>query len=845
VSGPRPVSQPVAGGAGGSSWGLVYEDFAPSEEGRRESLCTVGNGYFATRGAAPEASADDVHYPGTYVAGCYNRLESTIDVGTVEDESMVNVPNWLALDFRLENGPWFDMRSARILDYRLELDMRRAVLERQLRFRDGQGRITRVEQRRFVHLVKVHLAGLETTFTAENWSGVLEVRAALDGQVRNSGVERYRPLADDHLRPFEAMAVDGQTVALQVETAQSRVRIAQAARTRVLVAGQPLEVGRQTIIEDRYAGQLLRLELRRGQPVQVEKVVSLYTSRDRAISEAGLESRTAIDRAGSLAELLAAHVRAWDHLWQRFYLALDGDREAQRVLNLHVFHLLQTVSPNTIELDVGVPARGLHGEAYKGHIFWDELFIFPYLTLHMPELTRSLLGYRYRRLREARWAARLAGYRGAMFPWQSGSNGREETDRFFLNPRSGRWIADHTHLQRHVGAAIAYNAWKYYQVTGDVEFLDSFGAELIIDIARFWASLARFNDELGRYEICGVMGPDEFHDRYPDRAEAGLDNNSYTNLMAVWTICRALDCISLLTPDRWAEMADRLDITEDEVERMADVSRRMRVVFHDGVISQFEGYERLEEFDWDGYRQRYGNIQRLDLILEAERRSPNQYRLSKQADVLTLFYLLSAEELGDLFERLGYDFNPRLIPATIDYYLARSSEGSTLSRVVNAWVLSRSDRAHSWRWFKEALLSDIADIQDGTTPEGIHLGAMAGTVDIIQRCYTGLDVHGNVLWLNPRLPAELGSLDLHLQYRTELLHVEITSALLRVQLDPAARKSVRVGLIERVVELEPGIALSVRIGPEPPTSARRYEIRPARRRTSRRRPAAQATDVRE
>ncbi|HUG48824.1 MAG TPA: glycosyl hydrolase family 65 protein [Candidatus Limnocylindria bacterium] len=825
----RPAIVAPGGGDGGSSWRLTYDSFVPSEEGRRESLCTVGNGYFATRGAAPEARADDVHYPGTYVAGCYNRLESTIVVGMVEDESMVNLPNWLVLDFRIEDGPWFDLRSTHILDYRLELDMRRAVLERQVRWRDEQGRITRVEQRRFVHLVEVHLAGLETTFTAENWSGTIEVSTALDGRVRNSGVERDRPLADDHLLPVEATAVDEDTIALQVDTSQSRVRIAQTARTRVLTAGRLLEVGRQTIIEDRYAGQLLRLEVSQGQPIQVEKVVVLYTSRDRAISEAGLESRTAIERAGSLAELLATHVRAWDHLWQRFYLALDGDREAQRVLNLHVFHLLQTVSPNTIELDVGVPARGLHGEAYKGHIFWDELFIFPYLTLHMPELTRSLLGYRYRRLREARWAARLEGHRGAMFPWQSGSNGREETDRFYLNPRSGRWIADHTHLQRHVGAAIAYNAWKYYQATGDVEFLDSFGAELIIDIARFWASLARFNDELGRYEICGVMGPDEFHDRSPDRTEPGLDNNSYTNLMAVWTICRALDCISLLTPDRWAEIAERLDIGGDEVELMADVSRRIRVVFHDGVISQFEGYEQLEEFDWDGYRRRYGNIQRLDLILEAEGRSPNQYRLSKQADVLMVFYLLSAEELGDLFERLGYDFHPQLIPATIDYYLARSSEGSTLSRVANAWVLSRSDRAHSWRWFKEALKSDIADIQDGTTPEGIHLGAMAGTVDIIQRCYTGLDVHGNVLWLNPRLPSELGSLDLHLQYLTELLHVEITADQLRVQLDPAARKSVRVGLIDRVVELEPGMFESVRIGPEPPTSPRSQKIRPAGR----------------
>jgi alpha,alpha-trehalase len=801
-------------------WSLVYEGFDPAEEGQREALCTVGNGFFATRGAAPESAAGAVHYPGTYVAGLYNRLESHIAGRTVEDESMVNAPNWLVLEFRASDGPWFEASTAELLDYRQILDLRTAVMERDLRFRDQAGRVTRVRQRRFVHLKEAHMAALSTTFTAENWSGPLELRTALDGRVETCGVERYRPLASDHLRPLEQMALDEETIALTVETSQSRVRIAEAARTRLLDDGHVVEVARRTEEEPGHIAQTMVVELSEGRPLTVEKVAALYTSRDRAISEPALEARTTLERAPGFEELLAGHADAWRHLWRRFNVTLNGGSGAEQVLNLHILHLLQTVSRNTIDLDVGVPARGLHGEAYKGHIFWDELFIFPFLTLHVPELTRSLMGYRYRRLSAARWAAREAGYRGAMFPWQSGSNGREETDLFYLNPRSGRWIRDHTRLQRHVGSAVAYNAWKYYQTTGDLEFLDSFGAELIIEVARFWASIAEYSDSLGRYEIRGVIGPDEFHDGYPDRPEPGLDNNSYTNLMAVWTICRALDCIGLLAPDRWAELAHGLGIADDEVERMVDVSRRMKLVLHaDGVISQFEGYEALEEFDWDGYRQRYGNIQRLDLILEAEGVSPNRYKLSKQADVLMLFYLLSAEELADLFERLGYPFEASTIPRTIDYYLPRSSEGSTLSRVVNAWVLSRSDRQHSWRWFLEALSSDVADIQGGTTPEGIHLGAMAGTVDIIQRCYTGLDAHGDVLWLNPRLPAELQRLELDIRYRDQLLRISVRDGHLLVEADPASRSSVAIGLIDRVEELPPGGRLQARIPPPSPPVA--------------------------
>ena len=154
-----------------SEWSLVYEGFDANEEGVREALCTLGNGYFATRGAAPEAIADGVHYPGTYAAGCYNRRRSWVSGRTVENECMVNLPNWLPLTFRIEEGTWFDLRDIEILDYRQELDLRRGLLTRVVRIRDEVERVTRVAQRRFVSMADPHVAGLETTLVAENWSG--------------------------------------------------------------------------------------------------------------------------------------------------------------------------------------------------------------------------------------------------------------------------------------------------------------------------------------------------------------------------------------------------------------------------------------------------------------------------------------------------------------------------------------------------------------------------------------------------------------------------------------------------------------------------------------------------
>ncbi|MFI9437790.1 glycoside hydrolase family 65 protein, partial [Streptosporangium sp. NPDC052375] len=397
------------------------------------------------------------------------------------------------------------------------------------------------------------------------------------------------------------------------------------------------------------------------------------------------------------------------------------DVEAQQILNLCLFHLLQTASPHLAELDAGLPARGLHGEAYRGHVFWDELFAFPFLAPRFPDITQALLRYRWRRLPEARWAAHAAGRTGAMFPWQSGSDGREETPDLHLNPRSGRWLPDRSHLQRHVGLAVAYNVWQHYRATKDTAFLAGFGGELLLEVARFFASIA--TREEGRYAIRGVMGPDEYHDGYPGRAEPGLDNNAYTNVMTAWLMRRVLDMIDLV---------GAAGVSRQELDLFTDMSRRMRVDFHDGVISQFEGYAALEELDWAAYREKYTDIRRLDRILEAEGDTPNRYKVSKQADVLMLLHLLGQEGVGEILTGLGYEWNAEMAARTVDYYLARTCHGSTLSAVVHAGVLARLRPGASHPFLVEALNNDVKDLQGGTTAEGIHLGAMAGVVCLFE-----------------------------------------------------------------------------------------------------------------
>jgi trehalose/maltose hydrolase-like predicted phosphorylase len=493
------------------TWTLTYDAWHAERQPLREAICTLGNGYFATRGAAEETAAGGSHYPGTYLAGGYNRLESEISGRVLENEDLVNWPNWLCLSVRAEGEDWFHIDSADLLDFRQDLKFREGILERRIRFRHAGDRETTLVSRRLVHMAHPHLAAIEWLVTPENWSGQLEIRSALDGNVCNQGVARYRDLNSRHLEVVEMGRTGEDGVYLAVQTNQSRIRMVQAARTQVFADDEPAVLDRETIQMGGVVEQRLVVECQREKPLRIEKIVALYTSRDFAISEPTGAACQAVRRAGTFRELRASHRLAWERLWNRADIELGGgDAWSQRVLRLHLFHLLQTTSFNSTELDVGVPSRGLHGEAYRGHIFWDELFIFPLLNLRIPEITRALLMYRYRRLEEARHLAREAGYQGAMYPWQSGSSGREESQVLHLNPQSGQWMPDDTHRQRHINAAIAYNVWHYFQATGDIEFLSFYGAEMLLEIARFWASIATYNADRDRYEIHTLWDPMSF-----------------------------------------------------------------------------------------------------------------------------------------------------------------------------------------------------------------------------------------------------------------------------------------------------------------------------------------------
>ena len=805
---------------------LVYEAFEPEGEGLREALTSTGNGYFCIRGAAEWEDASEVHYPGTYAHGVYNR-ESTIMGGhPVPNEDLVNLPRFCRSSSRSRGR--IHSSSQKWSCCPIGTRMTSATRSWHARCVSGIGRDARqaLRSRRFVSMGRMHLAALEWEFVAENWSGRVQVLSLLDGRVVNRGVARYQQLWGRHLDPQGPRTYPPDLIALKVRTRQSRIEIAEAARTRVYRGENELPVERSTHQLEDYIHQTLEFDVERAVPVRVEKLGAVYTSRDRAISEPLANAGKSVGRYPTFDEALAGHVDAWDELWEVCDLRLPVDPHVQFLLRLHVSHLLQTCSRLTPHHDAGVPARGLNGEAYRGHVFWDELYVYPFLNFRLPEITRGLLMYRYRRIGEARASAEEAGFNGAMYPWQSGSDGEEETQVVHINPLSGRWDRDFSHNQRHVNAAIFYNVWQYFQVTHDVDFLRDHGAEMMLEIARFWSSISHFNPDRGRYEIHGVMGPDEFHEKYPGATDGGLRNNAYTNVMVAWICETAQKVLDLLPSSRRAVLCARIGLREEEIERWGEMRRKMFVPFHgDGIISQFEGYGELRELDWEGYRGRYGNIQRLDRILRAEGDDPDRYSMSKQADTLMLFFLFSEDELSRLFSELGYEFSAQAARRTIDYYERRTSNGSTLSFVAHAAILAAYDPEGAWQRFLVALESDVGDIQGGTTQEGIHLGVMAGTLDLVQRAFLGTQIRGDVLWFNPMVTSRLDGLRLVMQFRRTHLTVSVGDRELTVTvLAEGYSGPITVGVGETTRELRGGESATLKF-PDPATPARRFAPR--------------------
>ncbi len=783
------------------NWSLSYSTYNGDKERSREALLSIGNGYFGTRGAFAFAEANEKNYAGTYMAGLFNRLTSKVEGRDIENEDFVNVPNWLPITFKIDDGEWFDVNTAEIIDIERTLYFENGIFETSMLVKDEQGRETVIFSSRFASMDNKNIGGINFAVSPQNYSGNISIKSSLEGAHKNDGVARYASLEQQHLEPVSQNA-NGNVQLLTVKTNQSNIYISEAARMDVSIQGEAIDVDFTHTATDGVIESVFSQNVEQEESLYLAKTVWIEKS------DSLIEEKQLLDNLSNLAvyeQLTDESSLAWDDIWDEVDIVVEGDRRTQKMLRLHTYHLLTGTSPHNTEIDFGIPARALTGEAYRGHIFWDELYILPVYFVHYPEVAKSVLMYRFRRLNEARKYAQEFGFKGAMFPWQSGSDGREETQKYHYNPLSDDWGDDHSSLQRHVSLAIAYNIIQYFHFTEDAEFMQEAGLEMLLEIARFWESKCEFDEQSGRYSIDKVMGPDEFHEAYSDREEGGIKDNAYTNVMTVWMFDQIQEIWNKLDDENKAAATKAVNFDNAEFDKWSDISKKMRLVIsEDGIISQYDGYFDLKELDWDYYAKKYENTHRMDRVLKAEGKTPDDYKVAKQADALMLYYNLSNDKVTEIIKGLGYDLPEDYIQKNLEYYLERTSHGSTLSRVVHSYLAQQIGQEDlSWSMFQNALTSDYNDIQGGTTAEGVHTGVMAGTLWIMYAAFAGIDFSGDVLSINPNLPEHWTQLAFGLVFKGAKYQFHFEDGEIEVSCDKAREVMVQGKVMKlEAVEIE-------------------------------------------
>ena len=753
-----------------SEWLLIEQSYSPLRESNIEARFAVSNGFLGVRAARALSRGPTwvswlhtlrwASWPRTYVAGLFDTPNTEPPVPT-----LVPIPDWLRLRV-LVNGRALLQRSGHLLSHRRILDLRRGVMLSEWRQREPGGVVVLASTLRLVSLADRALGLQLVRLEVEQGEAELVVDARFDET--GAGLD-----AEHREQDFGVW---------QTEQSGKSLAIACAASLQI----DDAVLSAEALGSFRWAW---RCRAAPGQVLSFNRMISVVRG-DRPADDVGHAARRQLDRARSdgWAKVLADHEAAWSERWRLSDVEIKGDAEDQRALRFAIYHLNSAVNPSDDRVSIG--ARALTGDAYLGHVFWDtEIYVLPFFVATWPEAARALLMYRYRTLSGARAKAAGAGWRGAMYAWESTDTGEETTPAQVIG-QDGKLIQVLCGTQeQHITADIAYAVWQYWQATGDDDFMRTAGAEIILETARFWASRATPEAD-GKCHIRGVIGPDEYHET--------IDDSAFTNVMARWNIRRGIEMAEMLR-DRWAEhwtdLSRRLGLEDAELQQWARVADALFIGFDPDtkLFEEFAGFFDLEQIDLSAYADRTAP---LDVVLGRERTQRAQ--IVKQADVVALLALLPEE----------CDSESRL--RNFHYYEERCGHGSSLSRGYHALVAAQlGEMDMALRYFRETAATDLAEASDSSSG-GVHIAALGGLWQAAVFGFGGLALRAAALELDPRLPESWPRLGFQAHWRGRLVGIridqeadEISATLLRGEAMPIVVRG-------RRLMLEPGHALVCR-----------------------------------
>ncbi len=715
-----------------TDWVVIENQFDPTQLHYKETVFTIGNGYLGTRGSLEEGYRGAMG--ATLIHGVYD------DVPVVHTE-LVNCPDWLPLVVVI-NGDRFRLDQGEVISYRRQLDVRRGVMSRDVRWRSGSGHTVDIHFERFASLADRHVLALRCRVTPLDFEGTVEVQSSINGYPDNQGIMHWEWINQGDITIGEGDRASW----MQVRTRNTGIELGMATRLTVLDANATVRVtGCQG-----YPSLSATFPVQSGQTVTLEKIVTVFSSREEKLPAQAAQDK--LKEQPNYATLLSAQEAAWNEVWQSSDVVIEGDTKAQFAIRYNLFQVL--IAAPRHDDTVSIPAKTLSGFAYRGHVFWDtEIFIQPFLIYTQPALARNLLTYRYHTLDGARRKARDSGYKGAMYAWESASTGDEVTPRW-VPPADGDgdlvriWCGDR---ELHINTDVAYAVWQYWQATGDDEWLRDYGAEIVLDTAVYWGSRVEWNPKQEYYEIREVIGADEYHEH--------VSNNAFTNRMVQWHLEKALTILEWLKnqyADKAAELEKKLQITLERQARWRDIISNIWIPYNPetGIIEQFEGFFKLEDINLADYEPRTKSMQALLGIEGANKR-----QVLKQPDVLMLLYLMR--------ETPGIYSDLRTLQKNWDYYAPRTdiTYGSSLGPAIQAALASYLNQPEeAYTRFMQAALVDLEDTRRNAK-EGIHGASAGGVWQSIVFGFAGVRTLNGNPQASPHLPEGWTRVKFKLQWR--------------------------------------------------------------------------------
>lgn len=694
-------------------WNVTEDHLDLAMNYRNETTFALSNGYIGTRGTHEEAyDFDEQHgLEGNFLNGLYEQEHVRYGEWNfgfpTESQTILNVPNCKTIRLVVDGEP-MDIRTGTLQNYRRTLDMKHGQVVRSFEWTSPNGKTVRVENIRFVSLAHKNRMAQRYSVTPVNFSGTLTLHSALDADVENH-TRTTNPLVDygpfgRHLLP-DALTADDKTMTCQSTAVNSK--LAMACGSVHLLSEAAAATRHQTNDVDAWIEY--DFAAKQGHTITLEKL-TVYTDSLDMDKDAMLpfvnEELTAFAADGYDKEF-AAHAALMKHFWETADIRVDGDVPLQQGLRFNLYHIMQASGRDG---RTGMGAKGLSGEGYEGHYFWDtEMYVLPVFVYTQPELARSLLDYRYSTLDKARDRARVLGHPiGALYPWRT-INGEEASTYFPLGT-----------AQYHINADVAYAFQLYVAVTNDIDYLADKAAEVLCETARVWADVGCFAEcRGGKYCICSVTGPDEYN--------AIVDNNFYTNLMAqqnLYAAVNALETLKEQRPDAYQKLIKKIHLDPDEPAQWKKTADAMYFAYDEKrqVYLQDDGF--MLRKPWDDSRippekrhLLYENYHPLFIYRQ---------RMSKQADAIMGMMLYSAL------------FTDEELLRNYDFYQTVTLHHSSLSTCIFGILASRIGRHEdAYTYFAQSARMDLDDYHDNFYA-GIHAANMAGTWQSIVFGFAGL-----------------------------------------------------------------------------------------------------------